>query len=233
MQKLAACLAVLLAFAPAVRAAGTAMEFDRIQLSASAELEVPADLVTASLFVEREGSSTSKLAAAVNEAMAWALAEARKIDGIKTETGQYTSYPVYGSKPGQISAWHVRQVLRLSGRDPRVMGELVGTLQERLAVEAMDYTVSSDTRTAAEDRLGSAALARFQQRAQQIAQALGRSSYKLITLDVGGLGQPMPLMRYRSAKLDMAESAAPAQIEPATQNLSLTVTGSIQLDRAP
>jgi predicted secreted protein len=225
---------LMLGLTPLVAAEEHASDFDRIQLMASADREVNADLIVASLFIEREGNEPAKLAVAVNEAMAWAITETRKHPELKPATGQYTSFPVYGEKPNRITAWHVRQTLRITGKDAREMGDTVSALQQRLMVESLDYTVSAEARNTMEETLTAEALARFQQRATQVAEKLGRSGYRVLNLDVGSLGQPqMPPVMYRSAKFGMmADAAPPAEIVPGTQNLSLTVSGSIQLNPA-
>ena len=224
---LGACLFSAMSAAEPVR-------LDQVQLAASAEREVINDIIVATLFIEREGADQAKLGALVNEAMSWALAEAGKAKEVKVTTGQYTTFPVYTEKSNGVSAWRVRQSLRLEGRNGQQVGQLIARLQEKLAVEAVDYAVSAEGRASAEEALTSEALRRFQQRAQQVAAALGRKGYKLVTLEVGALGaQGMPVhpVMYRAQAMVAAD--APAQLSPGTQNLSLTVSGTVQLDNLP
>ena len=159
------------------------------------------------------------------------LAEAAKVPAVTASTGQYSTYPVM-NEHNAIRSWRVRQNLRLESRDPRLLGELVARLQEKLAVESVDYAVSAEARAAAEDSLTTAALARFRQRADGVAQALGRSGYTLITLDVGALGGgPQPPVMFRAAA--MADAAPAAQLSPGMQTLSITVSGTVQLRAMP
>jgi len=210
------------------------VRLDQVQLAASAEREVINDIIVATLFIEREGADQAKLGALVNEAMSWALAEAGKAKEVKVTTVQYTTFPVYTEKSNGVSAWRVRQSLRLEGRNGQQVGQLIARLQEKLAVEAVDYAVSAEGRAGAEEALTSEALRRFQQRAQQVAAALGRKGYKLVTLEVGALGargMPVHPVMYRAQAMVAAD--APAQLSPGTQNLSLTVSGTVQLDNLP
>ena len=204
---------------------------DRIQLSATAEQRVANDQIITTMFVEQEGPSQTAPGAAVNGAIGWALAEAAKVPAVTASTGQYSTYPVM-NEHNAIRSWRVRQNLRLEARDPRALGELVARLQEKLAVESVDYAVSAEARAAAEDSLTTAALARFRQRAEGVVQALGRSGYRLLTLEVGALGGgAQPPIMFRAAA--MADAAPAASLAPGVQTLSITVAGSVQLHAAP
>lgn len=204
---------------------------DRITLSATAEQRVANDLVITTLFVEQDGKTQTAPGAAVNEAIAWALAESAKVPAVTASTGQYSTYPVM-NEHNAISSWRVRQSLRLEARDPRALGELVARLQEKLAVESVDYAVSAAARAAAEDSLTAAALARFRQRADGVVQALGRTGYTLIAMDVGALGGgPQPPVMFRAAA--MADAAPAAQLAPGMQTLAITVSGTVQLRAVP
>jgi len=221
-------LLVLVAGLLGMTAAGAdALGSDRIQLSASAEQRVANDQIITTLFVEQEGPSQTAPGAAVNAAITWALAEAAKLPAVAVSTGQYSTYPVM-NEHNAIRSWRVRQSLRLEAREPRALGELVARLQEKLAVESVDYAVSAEARAAAEDSLTAAAIARFRQR----ADALGRSGYTLIGLEVGGLGGgAQPPIMFRAAA--MADAAPAAPLAPGVQTLSITVSGSVQLLPAP
>ena len=186
------------------------------------------------LYTEHEGQRQAEVAERVNLAMAWALERTKPAAGIKTQTLQYSTYPVYGADASVITGWRARQALRLEGRDAKAIGELIAGLQERLAVESMGYAVSREARLAAEDALTANALRQFEARAQQIAGALGRPGYRLVRLNVSSTGNPGAPMAFRSAMMadgGMAK-AAPAQIEAGEQTLGVTVSGTIQLEAA-
>ena len=227
-----AALAVLILAGP-VSAHGVAVVSDQIELAASAEVQVPNDLLVAVLFIEREGQQQAPLAQTLNETMAWALNEAKSAADIKVQTLQYTTFPVYAPDSSVISGWRARQSLRLEGSDAKSVGELIARLQTRLAIESVDYAVSRTARLAAEESLTAQALARFGRRAQQIATALGRPVYRLMKLNVCGLDAPaMPEMPRLMMARGMAKEA-PAQLAAGTQNLSITVAGTVQLEAAP
>lgn len=206
-----------------------ALNYDQIDLSASAEQEIENDLLIATLYTEHEGQRQSEVATRVNETMAWALAQAKPIAGVKSQTTQYSTYPVYANNGTTVTGWRARQAVRLEARDSKLLGDLIGTLQERLAVEAIGFEVSKESRDRMESTLTTTALAQFQQRAQQVATALGRTGYRVVRLNLGtGGNQPGPA--YRGAMMMAEKAAAPAQIDAGTQTMNVTVSGTIQLD---
>lgn len=213
------------------------MMHDRVNLAVSATDDIANDLTIAVLFVEREGQNQSKVAEEINETMAWALTEAKAVKGVKLQTQQYSTYPVYGQDSTVISAWRARQSLRLESADAATLGELMSRLQARLAVESVGFGVSRAKRETVEERLTSEALARFQTRAARIAKDLGRPGYRIVQLDVGGTGG-MPGPVHYPRVMAMAEGAvaaarAPTQMETGEQAMTVTVTGMIQLEGAP
>jgi predicted secreted protein len=208
--------------------------YDQIELSASAEQDVGNDLLVAVLYTEHEGQRQAEVAGRVNDAMAWALGIAKPAPGIKVQTLQYSTWPLYANDSTSVTGWRARQSLRIEGRDAKAVGELVAALQARLAVESIAYAVSREARRTAEDALTASALAQFDARARKIAQSLGRPGYRIVRLQVADTGQPGMPVSYRAAVMaEAAVKAAPAQIEAGEQILGVTVSGTIQLDAAP
>lgn len=210
------------------------LAYDQVDLSASAEQEVANDLLVAVLYTEQEGQRQADVAERVNTAMSWALDLAKPAAGIKTQTLQYNTYPVYANNSTTISGWRARQSLRLEGRDAKAIGELISTLQEKLAVESVGYAVSRESRLATEDALTTSALAQFDSRAKQIAAALGRPGYRLVRINVSSTGNPGMPIAYRAQMMaDVGmKAAAPAQVEAGEQTLGIAVSGTIQLEPA-
>ncbi len=204
--------------------------YDQIDLSASAEQEVQNDLSIATLYTEHEGQAQSEVADRVNETMAWALVQAKPVTGVKAQTTQYNTYPVYANNATTVSGWRARQAIRLETANAKLLGELIGTLQEKLAVEAIGVAVSKTSRDRTETTLTDQALVQFQSRAQQIAGALGRPGYRIVRINLGTGGDIPPPIAYRGAMMMAEKGAAPAQIEAGTQVMNVTVSGTIQLD---
>jgi predicted secreted protein len=209
--------------------------YDRVQLSVSASRVVVNDLSVATLYVERDGKTQLEVSAAINEAMAWALAEARKSPGIKLETTQYSTWPVHSDNGTTLTGWRARQSLRLEAADGEKLAALVTALQERLAVESIGFSVSAARQASLEEELTREALQKFETRASQVAETLGRPGYRLMRVELGNTGGMSPPIHYRGvmAMADRAMAAAPVQMEAGEQTLTVTASGLIQLDSRP
>ena len=107
--------------------------------------------------------------------------------------------------------------------------------QSRLALQSVGYELSREETRRREDGLVGQALAAFEQRAGAIARHLGRSSYRMVQLDVGRHQDIPPRPMPRAAGVMMADSArsAPPVVEGGSQTLTVTVTAEIELSPAP
>ena len=205
--------------------------FDRVSVSASAEDQVDNDLLIAVLFAEHQAQKQRTVSEFVNEAIQWAIAKAKTRDVVKVQTTQYNTSPTY--KKSIITGWRARQSIRLESRDADAMSELIGELQERLAIASVNYGVSKQNRDAAEDALIARALAQFKHRATLIATELKRAGYRIVQLNVNTQGgHRPPVYAYRSAALEDASAASAPAIEAGEQTISVTVNGTIELDSA-
>jgi predicted secreted protein len=204
--------------------------YDRVDLTASASAEVENDLLIATVFAEAEDNDQADAAATVNEAIAWAAGRARRVDGIEIQTTNYTTRPLYANGR-RIVGWAARQGLRLQSEDAEALSALLGELQERVAVQSMSYGLSDAARNEAEDRLIREALAQFNRRAGLIAGELGHDGFRIVRLNVGTPGiffnQREALSMLRQADADIG--FAPPEIEAGTQNLTVTINGTIEL----
>ena len=208
------------------------MLYNQIDLSASADQEIPNDLLIATLYTEHEGQRQAEVAERVNKTMVWALAQAKSVTGVTAQTTQYNTYPIYANNTTTISGWRARQAVRLEARDAKLLGDLIATMQERLVVESIGFEVSKGARDAAEATLTIQALAQFQVRAEQVASTLGHPGYRVVRLNLGTGGE-IPSPSARGALMMAEKSTAPAQLEAGAQTMNVTVSGTIQLDAKP
>lgn len=223
---------VLMVFALTLSCAVLATEdnpqtYDRVSLSAGAESEIPNDLLTAVLFMQREGNDASQLATEVNLSIEWAVIEAKKLAQVKVRTLEYRTHPVYSKQT--LTGWRVRQSIRLESADASILSDLIGRLQERLAVDSITYRLSPERRRQVENELIQQALDAFSERAKLIAERLGRPEYRLVHINVDSAGA-MPRPMYRSAAVSLqAEAVSAPSIEPGTQTVEIKVNGTIEL----
>ena len=206
--------------APPALAQGPVPEpYDRIDLSASAERQVDNDLVIAVVYAEVQDERQAVAANQVNEAIQWAVGEAERARGVEAQTLQYASFPVYGNNR-RIIAWQARQSLRLESRNAERLSELLGSLQERLAVQSVNYDISREARDEADEALISEALAQFNRRAALIAEELGRPGYRIVRISIGTGGDGPSPVAYRTARLEAAVDVAQPALEAGVQTIN-------------
>ncbi len=227
-QLFAALVAAAIATTSAA-AHDAAPTYDRINFRVSATKEVNNDTLVVVMYHERNGQHPTSMADDVNRTIAWAVEVARQSSGIKVQTLQYRQEPVYRNK--SISSWRVRQSIRLESSDVTTLSRLVGELQERLSVASLRYTISPEVRRDVEDELITLALDRFGRRGKLIAGELGRSDYRIVTMDVSTSGtSPAPVrMRVMSAMAEGSRVTAPT-LEPGVQSVTVQVSGTIELE---
>lgn len=204
--------------------------YDRIDLSASASSEVENDLLIAFVFAEVEANDQADAAEEVNEAIAWAAGRARDVSGITIQTTNYNTRPVYANGR-RIVGWVARQSLRLESTDAEALSELLGELQQRVAIQSINYGLSSASRDAAEEALIAEALAQFNRRANLIAGELGREGFRIVRLNVGTSGGSPGWFANLRVSEAQAQIAAP-EIEAGTQMLSVSINGTVELNPA-
>jgi len=201
--------------------------YDRISLLATASNEIDNDILETILSVQREGSNPSELSEEVNAAIQWAVGEAKKVSGVTVQTMGYQTNPVYQQR--RLSAWRVRQSLRLGSKDITALSQLIGKLQERLAVERVDYRISVQRRNTVEENLIAEAIALFQWRAKLVAKQMNRDRYRVVKMNINtGGGVPVrPMMRTEISA--MADARIAPSFEAGTQTVTVSVNGTIEL----
>lgn len=227
-RSLLPCLSALALFAAPVGHAQISPkpELPTLELSAEASRSLANDLARAQAYVEQTGATPAELARGVNQRMTEALALVKTYPAVKVKTAGSQTWPVYAPKtPGRIDAWRMRSTISLESRDIATLSELLGKLQNLLAVEQLNVGFAPETRDKAADEAMVDALKAFQARASIAAQALGkRWRVKNINVSQGG-SAPQPYMR---AKAMMAAADA-APIEAGEGQVTVMVNGSVEL----
>ena len=204
--------------------------FDRYSLQASAEGEVNNDLLLAELVVESENRDAATLANHINATMAWALEQAKRYPTVKTQSGNYNTWPQYERKQNRIIGWRSSQILKLESDDFSTARKLIKVLQERLQVRGMQLAAKTETRRDREDDLISEALNAFTQRASLVQATMGASSYQVIKVNIitdARMAAP-PRMARNYASESMKVASEPA-IAAGSTTLTVSIDGQIQL----
>jgi len=203
--------------------------YDRVSLSVSAERDVENDLLVAIVYAEHQAQRQQTVSNKVNEAVRWALDKARLSSGVKVQTTQYNTSPIYNKRV--ITGWRARQSIRLESNDAEQLSELIGDLQQRLSIGSVNYAVSKAARDLVEESLTSEALAQFGRRADLITRDLGRKSYRIVQMNINTQGRrPQPIAyATRGVAAAMEKTSAPA-IEAGVQTVTVNVSGTIEVD---
>lgn len=198
-----------------------------VSLAVAAKEDVASDQLVVQLFVEHEAREQAPASNKVNEDMAWALAAAKKVPAVTAQTLEYRTNPVYDER--DVIAWRVHQSLRLESTDHDALTALLGTLQERLAIESVSYEVSDAVRDAVDERLIAAAIKRFTARAQQVTATFGRNAYTLVNVNIDSHGNQPPPMPYAARMVEMKADVANPAIEAGLQSIEVGINGTIEL----
>jgi len=202
------------------------LDYDRVHLNAAAQAEVQTDRLVVIMSAQAEGKEAATAADEVNRRMDWAVGTLKGQPAVQTQTLGYRSDAIYDENT--IRGWRVRQSLRMESHDGRLLGDLVSRLQERLEVQSIDYRISQERRREHLDELTRQALQRFQARATQVAESLGRNRFRIVLINIrDGQEQPRPMAR--AMRQEVRAAVAPARFETGSQQLSVTVDGEIQL----
>ena len=206
--------------------------YDRVELSASAERDIENDLLVAVVFAEAQAERQADAASRINEAIEWAVDREQRVNQVQIQTMQYNTFPVY-SNNRRIVRWQARQALRLESEDTEALSDLLGELQERVALESVSFDVSKSLRDAAEEALIEEALQQFNRRAALVAESLGRDGYRIVRINIGTGGRgPTPRPYMAEALVTGAERAAPA-MEAGTQAITVLINGTVELNATP
>lgn len=199
-----------------------------IDFSTEASLPAPNDLGVATLYAESSGRDATALANDINQRIGKALELARGFASVKAQSGGVSTWPVYGKEgQGRIESWRMRSEIRIESRDLPALSELIGKLQENLALSHVAMQPAPETRQKAEEEATVIAIRNFEQRAGLIAGTLGKR-YRIAHLSIGAQGYqpPMPV-RMKAASAMMAEAAAP--LEGGESEVGVSISGRIEL----
>ena len=219
---LLAAMALPVWAADAERKTGTLIDF-RVDVQKS----VANDLGRATAYTEVTGASPEEVARKVKTTLADGLALAKTQSGVTTRSGTTNTHPVYGKNSRTIESWRMRSEILLESRDPAALSTAVGKLQGTLAIANLGFSPAPETRRKAEEEATLEAIEAFRAKAERIAATL-KKPYRIKQMSVNGSGnfpQPMPLMR----AMAMSAESAPMPVEAGESNITVNVSGQIEL----
>lgn len=204
-----------------------------VSLSASASLEVTKDLLGITLNTTREGQDAASVQSQLKQALDAALAEAKKAakpGQLEVQTGGFSLSPRYTSK-GVINGWQGSAELIVEGRDMQAIGQLTGRITT-LTISRVAYSLSRELREKTEAEVSGQAIARYRAKAADYAKQFGYGSYVIREVNVSGNEQPgAPAPMYRAKAMSMASSDESLPVEAGKGVVTVSVNGTVQMNK--
>lgn len=230
LSRLATALAFTTAGLLSVTAHAEEPRYNQISLSTQVSHEVGHDLMQVTLYTEAQNQDPAALAAEITRTLNAGLSQARGVQGVTVSQGSRNSYPVYSEKGEQISAWRERAEIRLESADFAALSKLTGDMLKTLKMGGMSFSIADATRKKEEDALIKDAVAAFKERAQLTTEALGGSTYKLVSLNLNSGGFVRPPMRMEAMKTaSFASDSVTPDVEAGTSQVTMNADGVIEV----
>jgi predicted secreted protein len=228
-----AIYAALLVTSPLLNAQALKDVAPTLALDAQAKSLVANDEMQVILAIERDGSDLSAMNQAVLQALASAISDAKKVDGVRARMGTVQTNPNWTAQ-GKSNGWRVRGEVSLSLQNSAQnfvsLGNLAGQLSQKLQLSGINFKLSDDARTAAEKQLIKNAAAAFRAKAQDAASALGFKTFDIKELNLNNgnniIIRQAPMMKtMRSDSM----SSAPVPSEGGDSEVTVTFSGTVNL----
>jgi predicted secreted protein len=204
-----------------------------LTLDAQAKSLVANDEMQVIFAVERDGNDLSSMNQTVLQALAAAISDAKKVEGVRARMGTVQTNPNW-TPQGKPNGWRVRGEVSLSlqnsSQNFASLGNLAGQLAQKLQLSGINFKLSDDARTAAEKQLIKNAAGAFRAKAQDAASALGYKSFDIkdVNLNNGNniIIRQAPMMK---AMRSDSMSAAPVPSEGGDSEVTVTFSGTVIL----
>jgi len=203
----------------------------RVNLSASATVQVPQDELTLTLSTQRDGSNAQEVQIQLKTALDAALTLARRQAQsplMSVSTGRFGLSPRH-DRNGKLVGWQGSAELVLQGRDFVRISQTAGQLAT-LTVASVSFGLSAQLRQDAQSQAQGQAIEQFQKSATEIAKSFGFGGYTLGEIHINA-NQAAPVRPYMMAASSRSASdeAAPVPLEAGLSQVSVNVSGSVQL----
>lgn len=202
-------------------------------ISSSGQLDVPQDWLTMTLTVSRDGSDAALVQAQLRQALdaAMTIAKPAVVDRqMEVRTGSFGVYPRHGNG-GKIAGWQGTAELILEGRDFLRISSTAGKATS-MGIGNVAFSLSREAQQKLESDAQTMAIDRFKAKAAEVAKGFGFAGYTLREVSVSSAGQGDRPVYARFQQAPMAASVAsdaPLPVEAGKSQVTVTVSGSVQL----
>ena len=232
-------LLILAVLSASVHAADLPPPMDRLNLSASASLEVARDVLGVTFSSTKEGSDAATVQAGLKQALDAALTEARKIakpGQVDVQTGNFSLYPRYAPPTskgaGAINGWQGTAELLVEGKDTAAIAQLGGRIST-MTIARVGYTLSKEQREKVEVEVTAQAINRYKARAADYARQFGYAGYQIAEISVNSESVAPMMAQATSMRIKtMAMSADESlPVEAGKATVSVNVNGVVTMKR--
>ncbi len=224
----------LLFLNPAIaQAEGNQANGTRINLSATAEAELPNDEVVISFRIEKEGKNTDEIRKHVNKITGLIKKRLSSEKGLQYKTTSRNMQPVWQypkNSPRLRSSWKMTQTGQITSNNLDAVPNWLDAIEaEGANLTNLQFRISSAASKKAQAQLRLDAIMSFRNKAAVAAKGLSAKSFRIIRLNASGQ-TPQPVM-YRAEMAMMAKSAdasAPS-LSAGEASVRVTVNGEIEV----
>jgi len=212
--------------------ASEANTYNRVTYQVSEQKEVNNDEITVTMSIERDNQDATKLADEINQIIISANKTIQKFSGVKSTTSDYSIRPIY-TRDKRLDHWRGTSSILLKSQSNEEMAALVQILQNTMAIKSTRYSVSADRKEEIQAGMIEAALKKFNARAQMVSKSMGFKKYRLVNVNINNSGNtPRPIYTMASTKA-MSESITAPTFDSGITTLSVTVSGTIEMELSP
>ncbi len=202
--------------------------FNRVNLKAQAEQEIPNDQMNVLLATEHEDSNVAGLAQKINLDMKWALDVINNYSTVESHTKNYQTYPIYKDlhKRKNIIGWRGAQQVEIKSEDISALTELVGRLQKKLQVNQMIFSPTTKTRVKFENELIEEAMQAFMARVEIVKKNMPKKNHRIINLNINTKKGYRPSSMH--AQVAAVNKMSAPSVKAGKSKITVAVSGSVQ-----
>jgi predicted secreted protein len=201
-----------------------------LTLDAQSKAVVANDEMQVAFAFEREGTDLGAMNQAVLQALSSAIADAKKVEGVKARMGSVQTNPNW-TPQGKPSGWKVRGEVSFTSQNFTALGNLSGQLSQKLQFSGVSFKLSDEAKTTAERQLIRSAANAFRGKAQEAAVALGFKAFEMKDINLNNAGNTIvrPVQMMRAMRSDSMSASAPVPAEGGESEVIVTFSGTVNL----
>jgi predicted secreted protein len=201
-----------------------------LSLEANATKEVEQDTVHITMSAQEQGPDAATVSRNLTQKANSAMSIAKGQNGVQVQTGNVSLYPTT-NRDGKITAWRGRTELQMTSKDFGAASRLASQISNQMQMDGVSFSLSRDAQEKTQAELTNQAIQAFRDQAQSNTKAFGYSSYTIRQVQVGANApmMPRPYAMKALAMSPSADAAPPMQLEGGKTQVTVTVSGSVQM----